>query len=70
MKKGDKIEIAEKKEDKKILENLTETLKKKTLPSWLSFDTDKHEGQLTNLPSIEEVAPPAEISLIFEFYSK
>ncbi len=70
LKKGDKIRISEKKAAKKVFEKLTETLKKKTLPSWFSFDANKLEGQLLNLPSMEEVVPPAEISLVFEFYSK
>ena len=30
----------------------------------------KLEGTIKSLPSLEEVAPPVEISMIFEFYSR
>lgn len=46
------------------------TLKKHKPPSWLELNTEKLEGKVIKEPEIEEVAPPVEISTIFEFYSR
>jgi len=40
------------------------------LPSWLGLNVEKLEAEVIGEPSLEEVAPPAEISSIFEFYSR
>src|SRR4030042_2070472 len=69
VKKGDKIQIKTGSAKKGISRNLPSILKKHTPPSWLSLEAEKLEGKVKNLPTIEEAAPPAEISSIFEFYS-
>jgi small subunit ribosomal protein S4 len=70
VKKGDKIQIKASSTKKGISRSLPLILKKHTPPSWLSLEAEKLEGKVKNLPTIEEAAPPAEISSIFEFYSK
>jgi len=50
--------------------NLQTTLKKYNPPSWLTLKVEKLEGEVVGEPNVEEAAPPAEISSIFEFYSK
>lgn len=70
VKKGDKIQIKASSAKKGISRSLPLILKKHTPPSWLSLEAEKLEGKVKNLPTIEEAAPPAEISSIFEFYSK
>lgn len=70
LKKGDKIGISASGRKKSIFQNLPVLLKNKQLPSWLSFDIEALEGEVTGQPSLEEAFPPAEISLIFEYYSK
>ncbi len=70
VKKGDKISLDPKSWKKNIFQNLPTILKKYNLPSWLKFNVEKLEGEVIGEPSLEEVAPPAEISSIFEFYSR
>jgi len=70
MKKGDKISIRSSSKEKPIFKNLPTTLKKYQPPSWLELDKDKLEGKVIGLPSPEETALPAEISAIFEYYSR
>jgi small subunit ribosomal protein S4 len=70
VKKGDKINIKPTSVKKNIFRNLTSILKKHQPPSWLELNTEKLEGKVVGFPSFEEAAPPAEISSIFEYYSK
>lgn len=70
VRKGDKIEIREGSKNKTIFKNLTERLKKYQPPAWLKLDLKNLSGEVIGSPTLEEAAPPAEISSIFEFYSK
>jgi len=70
VKKGDIIGLNSRSQKRAIFENLPTILKNYTPPSWLKIDAKKLEGKVLGEPSLEEVAPPAEISAIFEFYSR
>ncbi len=70
LKKGDIVSIKETKKKKPVFKDLSTSLKKKQVSSWLKIDKDKLQGELIGKPNIEEVVPPAEISLVFEFYSR
>ena len=70
LKTGDIITIKESKKSKPVFKDLSVSLKKKEVHSWLSLNKDKLEGKTIGEPSLQEVNPPAEISLIFEFYSR
>lgn len=70
VKKGDKIILRPNFQKKAIFKNLSPFLKKHKPPSWLKLDVEKLTGEVVGQPSLEEAAPPAEISAIFEFYSK
>jgi len=70
LKKGDVIKIHPRSLKKPVFRNISLTLKEYQPPSWLKIDKKKLEGKVINLPSLEEVAPPVEISPIFEFYSR
>ncbi|MFA5714801.1 MAG: 30S ribosomal protein S4 [Candidatus Paceibacterota bacterium] len=67
---GDTILVREGSKGKEILKTLPETMKKYSLPAWLSFDGDKIEGRVMRLPTSEDVQLPSEISTIFEHYSR
>jgi len=69
-KKGDKVSLTEKSKKKNIFQDIMPSLKKYNPPSWLKFNYQKIEGEIIDSPSLEEVSPPAEISSIFEFYSR
>lgn len=70
VKKGDKISLLPKSQKKATFQNLPTTLKKYKPPSWIELELEKLEGKVIGLPSLEEANPPAEISAIFEFYSR
>ena len=67
---GDIIELSLKSKEKIISQNLKASLKKHKPPSWLELDIEKFDGKVKGLPSLEEILPPIEIPLIFEYYSK
>jgi len=70
VKKGDKISISSTALKKNLFQNLKTKIKKYNPPSWLALDKEKLEGKVVGLPVLEEVAPPAEISAILEYYSR
>lgn len=67
LRKGDKIGVRPASQKKGLFKNL---LKKHEPPAWLKFDSQKLEAEVVAEPSLEEAAPPAEISSIFEYYSR
>jgi small subunit ribosomal protein S4 len=70
VKKGDVIKIKPEKQKKKVFQNLVQALKKQRLPDWLVFDAQAFEAKVVNNPFLEPANLPAEISAIFEFYSR
>ena len=70
LKKGDKIFPHPSFKKSKFFQNLQTKLKKQKPPSWLSLNPETLEGEIKSLPTLEEAAPPAEISAIFEYYSR
>lgn len=70
VKKGDVISIKPNKRQKGSFKELAAELKKKETPAWLALDKEKMEAKSIGEPTLDEVKPPAEISLIFEFYSR
>ena len=70
VKKDDIIGLKENKKSKGVFKELASELKRKEVPVWLSLNKDKLESKAIGEPSLDEVKPPAEISLIFEFYSR
>lgn len=66
LKEGDKVSLVQKEVSKRI----APALKKHNPPSWLELKAEELEGKVISLPNLEEVSPPAELSSIFEFYSK
>ena len=70
VRKDDVIALKEHKKAKGIFRELTNELKKKEVPAWLSMNKEKLEAKTIGEPTLDEVKPPAEISAIFEFYSR
>lgn len=70
VKKGDKISLKTNSRKKVIFQNLPTTLKKHKTPSWIQINIEKLEGEIIGQPTLEEAGLPAEISTIFEFYSR
>ncbi|OGZ17492.1 MAG: 30S ribosomal protein S4 [Candidatus Nealsonbacteria bacterium RBG_13_37_56] len=70
IKKGDKISLHPKTSKKAIFNNIVSLLKKRKAPSWIKVNHEKLEVEIVGQANLEETTPPAEISSIFEFYSK
>jgi len=70
VKKGDKISLRASSRNKAMFRDLPTILKKHQVPSWIKINIEKLEGEIVGQPNLEEAAPPAEISTIFEFYSR
>lgn len=70
VKKGDKITLAVSSSKNALFQDLSKKLKGYQFPSWIRFDIDKKEAEITGEPSFDEVSPPSEIASIFEFYSR
>ena len=68
--KDDVVAVKENKKKKVIFKNIAEDLKSREIPVWLNLDKAKLQATAVGQPSLDEVKPPAEISLIFEFYSR
>jgi len=64
------IGVKETKKGKGIFKNIADELKRKEVPAWLSLNKEKLEAKTIGEPNLDEVKPPAEISSIFEFYSR
>jgi ribosomal protein S4 len=64
------IAVKENKKAKGVFKDLANELKRKEAPAWLQLDKNKLEAKTIGEPNLDEVKPPAEISLIFEFYSR
>lgn len=70
VKKDDVVSVKENKKQKGVIKDLQETLKRKEVPAWLTLEKEKLQAKAIGEPNLDEVKPPAEISLIFEFYSR
>ena len=70
LEQGDTIALNPNKIKKIPVKNAIENIKGKTLPDWLSFDTDSKQGIIQALPTREHVAMPIEEQLIVELYSR
>lgn len=68
--KGDVIAIKETKKKKLVFENLASNIKKIETPVWLKLNKESFLAEAVGEPSLAEVNPPVEISLIFEFYAR
>ena len=70
VKRGDVVIVKETKKKKGAFKDLAPELKKMEPHKWLELNKEKFEGKIVSDPSLAEVNPPVEISLIFEFYSR
>jgi len=68
--KDDVIALKENRKSKGVFKELANELKKKEIPVWLSLNKDKLEVKSIGEPTLDEVKPLAEISSIFEYYSR
>ena len=70
LKKNEVVSLKETKKKTTLFKNLFLALKSYQPPLWLKLNHKKMEGQLIGEPSLEEIGPIADVSSIFEFYSR
>ncbi len=70
IKTGDVISVRPGKRKKIIFAEFSTNMKNFAPPSWISLDVKKMEAKIIGEALVEEIAPPVEISSIFEFYSR
>jgi small subunit ribosomal protein S4 len=68
--KDDVIALKDNKKQKGNMKELANKLKTKEVPAWLILEKEKLSGKAVGEPNLDEVKAPAEISSIFEFYSR
>lgn len=67
---GEVISIKESSRDNNRIKEMTEALKDRAVPAWLSLDVNTVSGTVINLPSREDIQIPIEEHLIVEKYSR
>ncbi len=70
IKTGDIISLRPGKEKKAIFAEFDSRMKNFNPPSWISLDKKNFTAKIISEAIIDEIAPPVEISSIFEFYSR
>ena len=70
LKKGDRVAVKPLSLKKKNIEKVVPSLKKYQPPAWLKLNPETLEAEVAGVPNLTEAAPPAELSTIFEFYSR
>jgi len=70
VRKGDVIGLTERGKKAARIEGALSTIDARSLPSWLSLDLDKKEGEIIGDPVREEMTLPIQEQLIVELYSR
>lgn len=70
VKVGEVISVKELSAKKNYFKNISETLKKMELPSWLALDKEKLEIKVVAEPTSKEVMLVADIKPVIEYYSR
>lgn len=70
IRQNDEVKIAERSKDLASVRLSLEALSRATPVSWISVDSDRGEGKITELPTRETIPVAAQEQLIVELYSK
>ncbi len=70
VKAGDVIGVHEGSRDKVLIRENIEVAASRTIPEWLQFDPEKHEGRILALPNREQIEVPVKEQLVVEFYAR
>lgn len=68
--KGDQIELREKSKGESYFKEVLLSLKKKDIPTWLSFDKNKKMIKVVDDPKTKEIGMKLNAPLVLSFYSK
>ncbi|HBG15040.1 MAG TPA: 30S ribosomal protein S4 [Synergistaceae bacterium] len=70
VKAGDVIGVHEGSRDKVLIRENIEVAASRSIPEWLQFDPEKHEGRILALPNREQIEVPVKEQLVVEFYAR
>ncbi len=70
LKPGDKISIKESPNSKRLAQRNLDQTQVASVPDWLVVDRDNLAGELTRIPSRDEINPIANEQLVVELYSR
>lgn len=70
LREGDVVAIRERTKGLPIMERIKVTVEEGTLPVWLSFDIQKHEGKVLARPTTEATEMPGSVDAVLEYYSR
>ncbi len=70
LKPGDKVEIKEAAGSKRLAQRNLEQTQIVTVPEWLLVDRDNLNGEVTRVPTRDEINPIANEQLVVELYSR
>lgn len=70
VKKGDIVSLKDNKKEKEYFKKVVQILAKAQVPSWLKLDSKNISAEVVAEPTFDDSGVPAEISSIFEYYSR
>lgn len=70
VKTGDIIKIREASKRKKMFQNISESLKKKEIPSWLNLNLGELSAKVLHKPKMQDLKSNINPHMIIEFYSR
>lgn len=70
VKVGDKLSLRERSAKLNPFQNLSEKIKKETIPDWLEIDKKNLVVEVKREPEEDEIQVPVELSEVIEFYSR
>jgi small subunit ribosomal protein S4 len=70
VKKGDVIQVAEKKRSQPLIRDSLEAVARRGLPAWVELVKEEAMGRIIMLPTREDITMPIQEHLIVELYSK
>ncbi len=70
VKKGDVIQVSEKRRNLAMIRDALEAVARRGLPAWIDLAKEEAKGSVIMLPTREDIAMPIQEHLIVELYSK
>ncbi|MCX6787055.1 MAG: S4 domain-containing protein [Candidatus Kaiserbacteria bacterium] len=70
LKVGDTIAVREGSKEHGVLVGFSERFADRTLPSWLSWNPNKMEGAVKELPTAASAGPAGDLGMVLSFYTR
>lgn len=67
---GDKIEVKDRTSSKQLATRAMEDTRMRNIPLWMTRSDDTYRGEISRLPTAEDIETGINVQLIVEFYSR